>query len=201
MPQKGKNAPPAKSKQPSTAKRAVRPATAKKAPAKKKATKRAVGRPPIDRGPVCAALCAGLSEGRSLNELCGKGGIPSKQTILRWLADSEEFRAQYARAKEFGAEAIAEDILEIADDGRNDWMEKLDKEGQGAGWILNGEAVRRSQLRVDARKWLLAKLAPKKYGDKVQLGGAEDLPPIATSGELTMTPGDAYMRMLGATKK
>ena len=64
-------------------------------------------------------------------------------------------------------EALAEDILDIADDATNDWMERKDAEGENAGWQFNGEATRRSQIRIDSRKWLLSKLAPKKYGDKV----------------------------------
>jgi hypothetical protein len=78
-----------------------------------------------------------------------------------------EFQDQYAHAREAQADAIFDDILEIADDGRNDWMEKKDSEGENIGWRENGEALRRSALRVDARKWMAGKLRPKKYGDKV----------------------------------
>jgi hypothetical protein len=60
---------------------------------------------------------------------------------------------------------IAEDLLAIADDGTNDYMEYEDKEGNAAGWRFNGEHVQRSRLRVDARKWLLSKLLPK-FADK-----------------------------------
>jgi hypothetical protein len=62
---------------------------------------------------------------------------------------------------------LTEEILDIADDGSNDWMEKLDKDGKSVGWAVNGEAVQRSKLRVDARKWIASKLKPKKYGDKL----------------------------------
>lgn len=87
---------------------------------------------------------------------------------MRWLQDQPDFRDQYARAKEIGVEAIAEDILDIADDGTNDWMERKDRGGANVGWAFNGEAARRSQIRIDARRWLLSKLAPKKYGDKIE---------------------------------
>ena len=82
------------------------------------------------------------------------------------MAANETFRDQYARAKAAGIDTLAEDIVDIADDGTNDWIERL-KDGAPAGYEFNGEAARRSQIRIDARKWLLSKLAPKKYGDKV----------------------------------
>ena len=178
---------------------AKKKAPAKKVAAKKAAPKRKMGRPALDGAKLFPKIIAGLIAGESLNALCRKPGMPSKPTVLRWLAGSEDFCAQYARAKSIGAEAMAEDLLEIVDDGRNDWMERQSPDGQGAGWVLNGEAVRRSQLRADTRKWLLSKLAPKKYGDKLAVGGADDLPPIqhSVTGEVTMTPNEAYMRMLG----
>ena len=113
-------------------------------------------------------ICALLSEGLSLREVCAQEGRPDKSTVMRWLQQNSAFRDQYVRAKEIGVEALAEDILDIADDATNDWMERRDKDGENAGWQFNGEAARRSQIRIDARKWLLSKLAPKKYGDKVE---------------------------------
>jgi hypothetical protein len=114
------------------------------------------------------AICARLCEGDSLREICRTDGMPGKTTVMRWLHENAAFRDQYARAKEIGVEAIAEDILDIADDGRNDWM-KRNGADEEAGWVFNGEAARRSQIRIDSRKWLLSKLAPKKYGDKLDL--------------------------------
>lgn len=113
-------------------------------------------------------ICAQLAEGMSLREICRQDGMPDKATVMRWLHSNEGFRDQYARAKEIGIEAIAEDILDIADDASNDWMERRGSDGESAGWQLNGEHVQRSRVRIDARKWLLSKLAPKKYGEKVQ---------------------------------
>ena len=99
--------------------------------------------------------------------------MPDKSTVLRWLRDKEEFRAQYARARQNQAEVFAEEILDIADDGRNDWEER---EGRGGKYIaLNREAIERSKLRVDARKWVMSKLLPKKYGDKLDVAHTGDL--------------------------
>lgn len=91
--------------------------------------------------------------------------IPDKATINRWRRKYPEFRAQYAQAKCEQMEFLTEDILDIADDGTNDWMEVYDKEGECLGWRLNGEHVQRSRVRIDTRKWLACKLAPKIYGE------------------------------------
>ena len=58
-------------------------------------------------------------------------------------------------------------MLDIADDAANDWMEREGENSQG--WQLNGEHVQRTRLRLDTRKWIAARLAPKKYGDKVDV--------------------------------
>jgi hypothetical protein len=121
------------------------------------------------------AICERLADGESLRTICSEDGMPSKTTVFRWLADNEKFRDQYARAREAQADAIFDDILSIADDGRNDWMER--NFGEEVRWVENGEAMRRSALRIDARKWMAGKLRPKKYGDKldVEHSGAVEL--------------------------
>lgn len=115
------------------------------------------------------SICERLADGESLRSICRCDGMPSRTEVFRWLADAANaaFRDQYARAKEFGIEALADDIQEISDDARNDWMEA--HAGEDIGWKTNGENVQRSKLRVDSRKWLLSKLAPKKYGDKLDV--------------------------------
>lgn len=126
------------------------------------------GRPSDYTEELAEIICLRLAEGESLRSVCRDEGMPSKQAVLRWLARNESFRAQYVRAKEEGAEAIAEELFDIADDGSNDWMEKLDKDGEAIGYQLNGEHVQRSKLRIDTRKWYLSKIMPKKYGDRIQ---------------------------------
>ncbi len=81
-------------------------------------------------------------------------------TFYTWLKDSPELADKYARAREGQAEFMADQILAIADDSVNDTID-----GE-YGPIENKEWVNRSKLRIEARKWLAAKLAPKKYGDK-----------------------------------
>jgi hypothetical protein len=62
---------------------------------------------------------------------------------------------------------MADELMEIADDGRNDWMERHGEEDPG--WQVNSEHIQRSRLRVDARKWTLSKVLPKIYGDKQEI--------------------------------
>lgn len=95
--------------------------------------------------------------------------MPDPSTVYRWLVASEsypEFREQYAQARQAQAEKWAEEIMEIADDGTNDYVERQTQNGT----IVLGdhEHIQRSKLRVDTRKWLLSKLQPKKYGEKVE---------------------------------
>lgn len=130
-----------------------------------------VGRPAVIRTKENATkICALLAEGMSLRAICRMEGMPSKQAVLEWLSVDAEFAAQYARAREDGADEMADELLEIADDGSNDWMERENKDGS-VGWVLNGEHVQRSKLRVDTRKWLMSKMRPKKYGDNVAVTG------------------------------
>lgn len=118
-------------------------------------------------------ICERIANGESLRSICTSEGMPSQPTVFRWLSQNDAFRKQYAHAREAQADALFDEILDIADDGRNDWMARLGDDDEGLGWRENGEALRRSALRVDARKWMAGKLRPKVYGDKTQmeLGG------------------------------
>lgn len=146
------------------------------------AVRKPIGRPSKFSPECAAAICLRLTEGESLRAICSDAEMPSKVTVLNWLSDGKhpEFLAQYARARESQADALVEECLEIADDGTNDWMERRSEAEKGAGvntgWVLNGEHVQRSRLRVDTRKWWAARLAPKKYGDKVALSGDAENP-------------------------
>ena len=94
--------------------------------------------------------------------------MPCVATIFNWLRAYPEFLEQYTIAKEEQADALAEEMLDIADDGTNDWMERTGKDGEKYT-VVNSEHVQRSRLRIETRKWIAAKLKPKKYGDKVNV--------------------------------
>lgn len=139
-------------------------------------SKKKPGAPTKKTSALCAKICEGLAIGKSARSMCIEVGI-SQRVLWKWLENDEEFVQQYARAKEIGLDYMAEDMLDIADDGSNDWMDKNDPDNPG--YDFNSEHVQRSRLRVDARKWYLSKLAPKKYGDKVvneHQGGDPDKP-------------------------
>lgn len=100
-----------------------------------------------------------------LQRLCDThDDIPEKSTINLWRYKYPEFSTRYAQAKLKQADLLAEEMIDIADDGTNDWMLSHDKDDDSL-YKLNGEHVQRSRLRIDTRKWLAAKLLPKQYGE------------------------------------
>jgi len=123
---------------------------------------------------MAARICERLADGESLKAMCDDDDMPSRTSVFKWLGMYKEFSDMYVRAREEQADAIFDEILAISDDGRNDWMEKQDDEGGNIGWRENGEAIRRSQLRIDARKWMAGKLRPRKYSDKLQVEHSGD---------------------------
>lgn len=134
------------------------------------------GRPSKFTQKLADAICERLAEGESLRSICKDEGMPNERTVRRWVYDDVGgFSPQYARARDIGLDAMADEILEISDDGTNDWMEKKDRDGESY-YVANGEAMGRSRLRVDTRKWLLSKIAPKRYGDSLTLTGSEGGP-------------------------
>lgn len=121
------------------------------------------------------AICERLAEGRSLRAICREDeDLPSIGTVMRWLADSESFQQQYARAREDQADKYAEEIVEIADEectmvrSAKHPGAKAD-ENDEIEVVFDSTAVARNRLRVDARKWVASKLKPKKYGERVEV--------------------------------
>lgn len=132
-------------------------------------------------------ICGELASGRSLRSICDDDGMPAASTVFKWLRESSAFAEQYARAREEQADALADEILDVADDGRNDWMKTNGDDD--AGWRENGETIGRSRLRVDARKWIASKLKPKKYGDRTTLAGDPESPIEQRIVQETVTRG------------
>ena len=110
-------------------------------------------------------ICGFIADGLSLRHIECIEGMPAKKTIMEWCIKHPEFSEQYAHAKEIQADAFAEELLDIVDDGRNDWIERESKKTGETYIALNEEAIARSRLRTDTRKWLMGKMKPKKYGD------------------------------------
>jgi hypothetical protein len=117
-----------------------------------------------DKERISTEVLQGMRSGLSAFKACKAAGVP-QSTFCKWVDDDSQLAADYARAREDLIEMIATEIMEISDqdvgvsDGKKDWA-----------------AVQKHKLQVDSRKWLLSKLAPKKYGDKLELSGDEKSP-------------------------
>lgn len=112
---------------------------------------------------VTDEICRRISEGQTLRSICRDDHMPAWRTVYDWIAADAELSARFARAREDGYDAIAEECLEIADESAFDAIE-----GEGGRITANAEFIQRSKLRVETRLKLLAKWSPKKYGDKIQ---------------------------------
>ena len=129
------------------------------------------GRPTLYTPELAAEIAERMAEGESLRAVCKADGMPAESTVRLWaLSDVGGFAAQYARAMQLRAMRWSEEIMEIADDGKNDTYE----DGEG-GTETNYDVIARSRLRVDTRKWIVSKLLPKVYGDRPESGDAPDV--------------------------
>jgi hypothetical protein len=131
------------------------------------------GRPTDYTSELATRICERIAKGESVRTIVKDEDMPSSSTIFRWLLDDskKEFWEQYEKARNIQAELMFEELLDIADDGTNDWLEKNE------AYILNGEAIGRSRLRVDTRKWYLSKVLPKKFGEKIDMTtNGKDMP-------------------------
>lgn len=138
------------------------------------AEKRPVGRPSLFTDELAAEIVERLSKGEPLAQICRDDHMPHPSTVRDWQTKDEPFSLAIARAREDGFDAIALECLEIADDGSNDT--KL--VGEDKHEVCDSEWISRSKLRVETRLKLLAKWDPKRYGDKLAIGGDADAPPI-----------------------
>lgn len=130
-----------------------------------------------------------IAAGKTLTSILRKKNMPTRMTIYRWEQDNPEFKQQLADARDYGADEIAQDCLEIADDTQDDYINELSEDGTFTS-KLNREHVQRSKLRIETRLKLLACWNPRKYGQKLAVGGADDLPGIKTSIEVSFVSAD-----------
>lgn len=135
-----------------------------------------VGRPSVYTVEIAERICMEMAKGRSLRSICQDEGMPDRSTVKLWIInDREGFSAQYARAQRLRYEEMADETFEIADNGANDWMANNDPDNPG--YRYNGEAVARSRLRVDTRKWAISKMLPE-YADKLTHAGDASNPVV-----------------------
>lgn len=129
-----------------------------------------MARPTIYTKELGEKICQRIVEGESVREIVKDDEMPAASTIFLWLLqeDKKEFLEQYEKARNIQAELMFEEILDIADNGENDWIMRQGKDEE-EWWQQNGEAIQRSRLRVDTRKWYLSKVLPKKFGEKMDV--------------------------------
>lgn len=120
------------------------------------------GRPTIYTVAMRDEICGRLADGESLRKICKDEHIATIGTVCRWLAEFADFSEQYAKAREAQAERMADELIEIAD---------MPPEIHPVTGARDSASVNHQRLRIDTRKWVAAKLLPKKYGDKLELGG------------------------------
>lgn len=142
------------------------------------------GRPTKYSKEIADKICEIISTStKGLNAICKDGGFPVPSTIYLWLINNKEFSENYARAKEMQADFMMEEIIVIADDDSGDIIQGTESS------YANGVSVQRAKLRTEVRKFAASKMAPKKYGDKLDVtSDGEKIPaPIIM---LTDTDGD-----------
>ncbi len=131
-----------------------------------------LGRPAVYSEEMADLICLRLSEGKSLKKSLSEIGVgaPSAATVFSWMKPDHPFLEKYARAKREGAEAMAEDIMDLSD-GAIDVIRKGEEKKSGA----YAQAIR---VQVDTRKWLMSKLLPKKYSDHIDVTTAGEKLPV-----------------------
>ena len=114
--------------------------------------------------------------GKSMREICHQEGMPTRRQIQDLLRTDEGFASQYARACDMRADEVFDEMFEIADTPVIGIKTKTDKDGNVE--TTEGDMIEHRRLQIDARKWALARMSPKKYGDKLALHGDKTLDPI-----------------------
>jgi hypothetical protein len=110
-------------------------------------------------------ICEQMIAGKGLLEICRAAGMPDRNTVYRWLERQPEFRDNYTRAREAMCDYYVEQILVIAFNESGDIVIDGDKT------VANHAKVQRDRLKVDSLKWIVSKLFPRQYGDKLLLDG------------------------------
>lgn len=122
-------------------------------------------------------ICQRIASGESLRSACkavygADRAAGMSGTIVYWVnKDKNGCAAQYAQARQLQAEFMADELTSIADEGTNDYMERLTASGE-LQRVYDKEHIARSRLRIDTRKWIMSKVLPKKYGEKLEVTGA-----------------------------
>ncbi len=120
---------------------------------------------------IARKICEKLMQKKSLVKICEDPRMPSIRTVTNWLADPRltDFREMYYYARRVQAELRVDEIFEIADETENDWKPVHNKDGELIDWKPDNEAIQRSRVRIDTRKWYAAKMVPRIYGERKEI--------------------------------
>lgn len=157
-------------------------------PKQKKSVKKK-GRPTLYSEALANRICSAIANStKGLSHICKQNDdFPCRDTIHEWVVTNKIFSDKYARAKELQAELLVDEMIDIADDGRNDTYQ--DDEGFVK---VDHDVIQRSKLRVDTRKWIASKLLPKKYGEKITAEHTgEDGNPIEHRSYIAIIPAES----------
>lgn len=143
-----------------------------------------------DRKKLAEKIFQHMREGLSAHKACAAVGL-HQSTFNHWLNDDAELAAEYSRARDDLIEKLASDIIAIAD--------------QEVGTTDNGStdsgAVQDKRVRIDARKWALSKMAPKKYGDRIEIAGDNAAPlKVEHAIDVSKLSTDALAQIVAARK-
>ena len=116
---------------------------------------------------IAAQVCLLIStESKGLRAICESDErFPDPATFYRWMLSHAELREIYTRAKDEQLQILADEIQQIADETQVGEVITIKGDERE---VKMADMLEHRKLRIESRKWLLAKLAPKKYGDKLQ---------------------------------
>lgn len=106
------------------------------------------GRPSAYNEEIAETIIGGLMDGRSLVQICEEDGMPNRRTVLRWMENDSAFATRCARAREMQADLMDDKIAQLID-------------------TVTPESAPADRVKLAALQWRASKLAPKKYGDKI----------------------------------
>lgn len=144
-----------------------------------------MGRPTTFTQAKADAICERLANGLSLRAICRHKAMPSKTTVFKWLAQNSIFADQYARAREAQADLLVDEMIELADTPKIGTKTKRSSDGKLEK--TTGDMIEHRRLQIETRKWVAAKMRPKKYGEKLDV-----------EQKTTVEAGDSVMALMRA---
>ena len=158
------------------------------------------GRPSTYSEALGTVIAERVMDGESLRAICRSDGMPNRGTVLRWLAAEPGFRMLYRQARALACEFMADELVEIADDSSGDF--EANSRGE---MVPNPEAVARSRLRIETRKWVMARMHRAMWGDRPaeDAAGAAPASPMLPLDPATGAPviGPTPDRLLSAEQR